>query len=936
MKLLNIGATKYKNPKTGQFESLPCLKGDKGDSGEGIPAGGTSGQILAKNTNDDYDTHWINLPTTGGGSSVTIDNTLTQSGTAADAKATGDAIKAATHTHSNKDVLDSITGIVTKGKNDNNDSENPNFNNTDLISLEVFNDFAKYVNGKNKEFDEALQYKNDELIISVAKNEDSYVIDKTDKEIDEYMVNNNRNSLFVLFPDETDSTKNYIAKLYKQEFTPGKNDSSGNAVLPKTVLYFRAWLSETELVDITITMQSADITVIPPVTVEKKTIVPSTLPNPNKLTLSGLVTAEYDGSSEVSVNIPSVCPVINIKVNPSLGSKYIVESGTYEKITNLLEDPHVSNIFASITYDSKDNTKSVSYGILQECKGKQYIFKFFTGYSNYDTYYINENDTVTFESESYLTQDNVVMDLDQTYEFDWGRPISVMVAKTLRDSIPPADLVVTVTATSNDEYQSDTTFEQIRNASGDVRLILKGGTDVPDLHGNLIILHNGGAIFKVTSNPSTNGYIIIDSKNTVHVEHYCDIYAVQISKLNNNKYTCNNTTFEDLLEIINTTSNVIVEYNGYVGYLETQPTSEATTIAFNVIKDDAIVRILIDNTDNVTVKETPLGSNSFIVKVTPTFSNNDTTYSSDHSFSEIKEAYDKGLNPIVIYNNYAICQMVCINLLEAKFVSPSSSVESYNITIDKNNVAVDEFNIITSDKVIPDLDRVLDTMDPIYPSTYPVSAQAIGKLRDSIKESIPTKLSQLESRDYNSLENKPIVSINNLIDKDKFTYTETQPNAKGFVTRTYKFIINPDLDFNDRLFRVDVPDNVGNIMILIVTKKTDGSDYLTYYIMGAGNGEILAINTDKANKMMVVNRVFTGSRMLIEFDDTGCYKNSTSYFSVYKSDVLTKTNTVEFTPEKDYHPATKKYVDDAIAALKAELTGSTGESTETENHGKSV
>lgn len=495
MKLLNIGATKYKNPKTGQFESLPCLKGDKGDSGEGIPAGGTSGQILAKNTNDDYDTHWINLPTTGGGSSVTIDNTLTQSGTAADAKATGDAIKAATHTHSNKDVLDSITGIVTKGKNDNNDSENPNFNNTDLISLEVFNDFAKYVNGKNKEFDEALQYKNDELIISVAKNEDSYVIDKTDKEIDEYMVNNNRNSLFVLFPDETDSTKNYIAKLYKQEFTPGKNDSSGNAVLPKTVLYFRAWLSETELVDITITMQSADITVIPPVTVEKKTIVPSTLPNPNKLTLSGLVTAEYDGSSEVSVNIPN---------------------------------------------------------------------------------------------------------------------------------------------------------------------------------------------------------------------------------------------------------------------------------------------------------------------------------------------------------------------------------------------------------------------------------------------------------DYDSLENKPIVSINDLIDEDKFTYTETQPNAKGFVTRTYKLIINPDLDFNDRLFRVDVPDNVGNIMILIVTKKTDGSDYLTYYIMGAGNGEILAINTDKANKMMVVNRVFTGSRMLIEFDDTGCYKNSTSYFSVYKSDVLTKTNTVEFTPEKDYHPATKKYVDDAIAALKAELTGSTGESTETENHGKSV
>ena len=34
--------------------------------------------------------------------------------------------------------------------------------------------------------------------------------------------------------------------------------------------------------------------------------VPTTLPNPNKLILSGAVTAEYDGSSEVSVEIPAV------------------------------------------------------------------------------------------------------------------------------------------------------------------------------------------------------------------------------------------------------------------------------------------------------------------------------------------------------------------------------------------------------------------------------------------------------------------------------------------------------------------------------------------------------------------------------------------------------------------------------------------------------
>ena len=138
---------------------------------------------------------------------------------------------------------------------------------------------------------------------------------------------------------EDDSELLTYANLYKNEDVGGT--SSG--ALPKTVLYFRAWLSEIELVDITITMQSADDTVIPPVTVEKKTIVPSTLPNPNKLTLSGLVSAEYDGTSEVTVDIPE--PIIfDVRAVSDGGgiSSHLETDATYNELYTIAQStPHI-------------------------------------------------------------------------------------------------------------------------------------------------------------------------------------------------------------------------------------------------------------------------------------------------------------------------------------------------------------------------------------------------------------------------------------------------------------------------------------------------------------------------------------------------------------------------------------------------------------------
>lgn len=53
-----------------------------------------------------------------------------------------------------------------------------------------------------------------------------------------------------------------------------------------------------------------------------------------------------------------------------------------------------------------------------------------------------------------------------------------------------------------------------------------------------------------------------------------------------------------------------------------------------------------------------------------------------------------------------------------------------------------------------------------------------------------------------------------------------------------------------------------------------------------------------------------------------------SFETALKSDVLTKTNTTEFTPTEDYNPATKKYVDDNAASVAGvELTGEFSDGT---------
>lgn len=62
-------------------------QGNQGPAGQGVPTGGTTGQVLAKSSNDDYATEWVDQA--GGGSSYTPGNGITIDGQTLSAKLSG-------------------------------------------------------------------------------------------------------------------------------------------------------------------------------------------------------------------------------------------------------------------------------------------------------------------------------------------------------------------------------------------------------------------------------------------------------------------------------------------------------------------------------------------------------------------------------------------------------------------------------------------------------------------------------------------------------------------------------------------------------------------------------------------------------------------------------------------------------------------------------
>lgn len=63
--LYAMGALKGEPGKDGRngIDGIDGKDGKDGKDGVGVPSGGTAGQVLAKKSDDDYDTEWIDLPT---------------------------------------------------------------------------------------------------------------------------------------------------------------------------------------------------------------------------------------------------------------------------------------------------------------------------------------------------------------------------------------------------------------------------------------------------------------------------------------------------------------------------------------------------------------------------------------------------------------------------------------------------------------------------------------------------------------------------------------------------------------------------------------------------------------------------------------------------------------------------------------------------------
>lgn len=135
-------------------------------------------------------------------------------------------------------------------------------------------------------------------------------------------------------------------------------------------------------------------------------------------------------------------------------------------------------------------------------------------------------------------------------------------------------------------------------------------------------------------------------------------------------------------------------------------------------------------------------------------------------------------------------------------------------------------------------------------------------------------------------------------------------------------------------YTYEVDDVLGKQEIIKITSEVNANDFVFIteddgFIMFQfwdKNGRQSGVASGKAGRQLVVIKnngtgvivsYGTNGSTVFDYNSDGTFKSVRNLSYAYKADVLGIRNTTEYTPTADYHPATKKYVDDAISALVA-------------------
>ena len=178
-----------------------------------------------------------------------------------------------------------------------------------------------------------------------------------------------------------------------------------------------------------------------------------------------------------------------------------------------------------------------------------------------------------------------------------------------------------------------------------------------------------------------------------------------------------------------------------------------------------------------------------------------------------------------------------------------------------------------------------------------------------------------------------VKTVRYLTDKNTVEFTPTkdyQPSTKKYVDDTIVFkklssIV--ELNSDKKIINVEkFEDNKVYYFINDINEGTTTIIPILLYKGGEKNSIIMIYPNDRFITMsysVSKNEFFSFSDMQsVKYnlvDKTREYNTSRSVTKkVSAEQVLTKTNTTEFTPTSDYHPTTKKYVDDKVVGLATE------------------